>query len=466
MSVWEKVLGAFHEEEDFEERGFLSWLVIGPLSLFCTFAFSSFFPFRLDLFFAAAIGLFLSFAWQLRGCVYALFLLIITSLIHHLLVPKDHLWQLGIEMSIGFAFFITALCTEEKKAKELSLKSLVETKSSAIINLEQDLAALNEEFSQEKILLQDKIVKLQKEIEETGVDHASILILNDVLRKKAAYIDKELKEAKIEKQGGDFKVAHLQSELAFLKKELALFQEKGEFSELAQRIEEINQYRYLLEQRELDLEALKRRLKEESLKASHAQDQLAAIFEEKGLLEAKLQKRERELEEISEHWVDFSKERDLHRSRLQAYEKLSQEHLFLKERLTQAQLEIEMLEKSKQESLSIKATQESSLEDLKEAHKTIESLREVEHLYKQLKLQFQEKTEILGAVRKELFHKDTALQALEKEKDLLLEPLSFEVQKEVAVLEEELSLLEKENLELIELVSHFFKVQAPSEKKK
>ena len=79
----------------------------------------------------------------------------------------------------------------------------------------------------------------------------------------------------------------------------------------------------------------------------------------------------------------------------------------------------------------------------------MQSLAQIEPLFKQLKNQFDEKNKVLHQTRSELFKADTELKTMQIEKDqsaLLLPEEIFE-------LDEEIVRLEEENQELQDLVS-------------
>jgi hypothetical protein len=93
-------------------------------------------------------------------------------------------------------------------------------------------------------------------------------------------------------------------------------------------------------------------------------------------------------------------------------------------------------------------------ERLAATERRMNQLLQMELLYKQLKVQFEEKTQVLHQTRSALFKAETELQTLNLEKSensaLLPEPLS----KELSQLDEEIENLRGENRELQELVTH------------
>ena len=104
----------------------------------------------------AAAGLFLSARLQVRGCCYSLVLLGIAGVIKHAFFISDHLWYLGIEGSIGCAFFITALAFEQGSAWIESLHSQLETRKAALDNVDEELANVQQSAQEKQIVLQEK----------------------------------------------------------------------------------------------------------------------------------------------------------------------------------------------------------------------------------------------------------------------------------------------------------------------
>ena len=158
----------------------------GPISLLCTLAIGAKTAIPFDLLFLSLAGLYLCARFQMRGCCYALALLGITAAFKHAFLVSDHLWQLGIEGSLGLAFFISALAFEQGALFLESLNQQMETRSASLANLEEDLVKVQETTQAQQIAFQEKISTLQKELEELQSDHSSILILNEVLRKTTA----------------------------------------------------------------------------------------------------------------------------------------------------------------------------------------------------------------------------------------------------------------------------------------
>ena len=159
---------------------------MGTIFLLCTIAFAVKSAIPFDLLFVAAVGLFLSARFQMRGCCYALVLLGVAGALKHAFFIDDHLWHLGIEGSLASAFFITALSFEQGAAWIGSLRSQMEARTAAVENLEEELLKEQQSAQEQQIAFQERVALLQKEFDELQAEHSSILILNEVLRKTVA----------------------------------------------------------------------------------------------------------------------------------------------------------------------------------------------------------------------------------------------------------------------------------------
>lgn len=246
----------------------------GAISLLCTvaLAFKTAIPF--DLLVLAAGGFFLSARLQIRGCCYALVLLGLVAAIKHAFLVHDHLWQLGIEGSLGLAFFITALASEQGTFWIESLQSQIATRDATLENLEEELRKSEQMAQEQQIAFQEKAAHLQKELEELQVEHSSILILNEVLRKTAAGYAQENESLSHQASQMRLELQEAEQELDRLKKsdELAL--------QNSQLFKELNQARYDKEQSHLISETLARLHIKESLKAKEADEEAASLKEQ------------------------------------------------------------------------------------------------------------------------------------------------------------------------------------------
>jgi hypothetical protein len=118
------------------------------------------------------------------------------------------------------------------------------------------------------------------------------------------------------------------------------------------------------------------------------------------------------------------------------------------------EMELQQAKEAASASVVISPDFEELQEHLAATERKMSQLLQMEHLYKQLKVQFEEKSQILHQTRSALFKAETELQTLALEKSengpFLPEPLS----KELSQLDEEIESLRGENLQLQELVTH------------
>lgn len=154
--------------------------IFGPLFLLFTVAFD------VNLLVIGAVGLFLSFSLQIRGCVYAWILLGLFAIFEHTFLISDHAWQLGLEGSLALAFFITALSAEQTALAQISLESQLEIGRATQIHLEEERTRVEQAAQEQQMGLQERLANLCKELEDLQTEHSSILILNEVLRKTTA----------------------------------------------------------------------------------------------------------------------------------------------------------------------------------------------------------------------------------------------------------------------------------------
>ncbi len=401
-------------------------LIWGPIFLLFTLALAAPFAIAYDILLLAASGFFLSSRMQMRGCCYALAFLGIISVIRHAFLVQDHLWALGIEGSLCIAFFITALAFEEKASLIHSLEAQIETRKSAIENLEDELSKAKEAQQDQQILFQEKVALLQKELEEVQTEHSSILILNEVLRKTTARHIRETEEAREKLRQANIEEEQFRKEIDECKAELFILKTSDAWAKNQELMKELNQARYDQEQTHLMNETLTRLHAREIFKAKDAESESASLKE---MLQAAHQETQR----------------------------IQAECNFLKERLDAAMLELE----SQKPKIDLQI-----VEKLKFAEEKMLHLSQIEPLFKQLKKQFEEKNQTLHQTRSDLFKADTELQKLKMEKAVLdMAPLPKEVVEELDSLTAQVEVLEEENRELQEIVSSLSQIP-PSGKKK
>ncbi len=453
----------------------------GPVSLLCTLAFAVKTAIPFDLLFVAAVGFFLSARMQIRGCCYAFVILGITAAIKHTFLVTDHLWLLGIEGSLACAFFITALGFEQGALWIGSLQSQMETRNAALENLEEEHAKMQQAAQEQQIAFQEKVATLQKELEEIQIEHSSILILNEVLRKTTArhiseneslmraFHDLEIGSELIR---GDYEAS--ERELKRLKNTDAIVLQNG------QLIKELNQARYEKEQTHLINETLARLHFKEVLKAKEADQEAASLQELLSSAHQEVQRIAKPLEEelkIARDKIDSlefeyqktSQEANRAREHLLKLNEIQTERNFLRERLQSALDELSLVKQAApvEKEKVVEKIPEVVAEELEYARAKILHLSQIEPLFRQLKKQFEEKNHVLHQARSDLFKTDAELQKLKIEKAALeLNPLPKEVEQELEQLTAQILLLEEENRELQDLVTILTDTSSDAAKRK
>lgn len=441
--------------------------VWGPIFLLCTLALAIRIAIPFDLLLLSAGGFFLSARLQIRGCAYALVLLGLVSIFRHAFLVTDHLWSLGLEGSLGIAFFITALAFEQESSWIQTLESQIETRKSALENLEEEIAKVQESAQAQQIAFQEKVATLQKELEEVQTEHSSILILNEVLRKttarhaqEAVFLEETLRETTIE-------LDQLRAELKECEEEIARLKNSDEIVvENSQLVKELNQARFDREQTHLINETLARLHAREIFKAKDAESEAASLKEmlqaahqeirriEEPLKE-QLMAAKRQAEGLTFEFEKANQEANGARQELLKLHEILTERNFLKERLDAAMLELAM-QKTR--------TDPQMAEKLKFAEEKIFHLSQIEPLFSQLKKQFEEKNQVLHQTRSDLFKANTELQKLQIDRDEC-NPLPKEIEEELEELSAQVQSLDEENRELQELVS-FLNSDSPDRRKK
>ena len=482
------------------------WLFLaGPLFLLCTVAIAASSGGQTNLYWLAAalVGMTLCAYYKLRGCVYAVALLALASVVKHGFFTTDHFWQFGLESSLACGLLITTLTLDQRKSIVQSLQETANTRGSAISNLEEELSKLMETSQSQQMFLQEKLAETQKEREDLQSEVSSILILNEVLRKTTARQTEDaerLAEGSLDKER---RVGSLLDEIDALQKELARVSDlSGLAQENTNLLDELNMARSDRAQTHLINETLARLHAKEAQKAQEASEVSHALHAEKQMLQEELGAAKAEVNMLSTHLQQVSEELEKSLVSLEKMEALQVEKKFLQERLQTAEQELaSAMQKMEsyahpplaQENPAIRAEREALLEKLAEQEALLHKFQEkeigldkvtetevlldklseqetllaqmeerlktvvqTETLYKQLKAQFEEKNAVLHETRAKLFQADTQLQQLLIEKEQLSlhsEPIPVELQQEICALEQEVSDLREENDHLLQIVT-------------
>jgi hypothetical protein len=403
------------------------WFLLGPGSLFMSF-FVSLFSSKIyyDLWLLAIVSIFLCWQFAFRGLVVSLTCLVFSAIFHHFLFPSALLWNVGLELTVACGIWVSylsfALLKEKMASSEKTRKDLF-----------QKISFMEETFKKEEELHFQQLGSLQKEISDLD----SLVELQQEQREKLEKKSKHLQET--------------------IDKAAACFGE--EKKELEAKI-------YLLREKENQTEIEKKKIEEEALSLRGMQDRL-----QKGTLEKdqKILSIEKEKKELDSQ---IQKELQRNVSYEEEKKKLLQEISLIKaekeklataierERREKSQMEKKISELSLQEEtkhLQMQKEKEKGHQSLQDKdlilQETLEEKKKVFDLYKQLKVQFQDKSQTLHKTRKELFHLQEKMIADQREKELALH-VDFSTEKEVFSLEEIMSSLEQENKHFQEII-HF-----------
>lgn len=466
MKILEKVLD---ENSDVDFAFF--WQIIGPLFLVCTFALS---PNHLWIFSAGVAGLFLCSRWQMTGFFYSLIALALASVVEHLFFSPNHFWLLGLEGSYAVSFLITALSAERHCHFIQSLSSQIQTRNSSISHLEEEFAKSCDAATAQQMIHQEKIAALQSQVEEAQAEQSSLQILNEVLRKTTAHESEEMERLRSELYEVQNRLCFLLAEKEDLQKEIARFSNTDAVVlENKKLIEEINAARLDKEQTHMINETLAHLHLKENGRAKSFEEKAILLEEQKEALTQQVLSLRKEREEIRSQSEQAFADRALSQVLDEKLKAAQTECDAMKERLRLAEEELRNREQAAPpEPIVVQAPVDMSCYVEKEAalalEEKVKALSQVEILHKQLKAQFAEKNEILHQTRSELFHTNTALEALRidlSSTELQQNPIPQEMIAEFMELDEKVSYLQKENEELQNLISSLL-VTHPTEAQK
>ena len=454
----------------------------GPLFVLCTVAVAAKYTgvFHYDLLIIGAIGLFLCAKWKIKGCVYALVLLALSTFFTHAMLFDGHAFQFGLEGSIAFAFLISGLGFEEGSLFLQSLSQKIGVKEQTIQHLEEEIGRQRDQTGNGLVLANNKIASLTKDLEELQSEMSALQVLNDVLRKTSAKTAEE-KEALVEgARNGEQKIAQLVTEIEAQKKELARIQDESTVAQQNKELfAEINEVRFKEEQTHLINETLVRLHAKEAQKSAdlEAKAQLLAAEKEKAIEELSFARREAamnatQLNQLSTQLQSLKQTNN-------GLEQIQAERNFLRERLASAEAELKQKRErvtaleaecraiadkqnapgilSSDEALLLRTEKEHLLKQIEELRGHLSNHAQTEALYQQLRAQFEEKNQVLHQTRAQLFHTDTAFQTIRQElesRNLESDPLAAIVREELTKLEDVNRELDAENQQLHEIVSH------------
>jgi hypothetical protein len=420
------------------------WQIAGVLTLLAAYALAAALPlssFPFDLFLTGALGLYFCSRWHVKGCAYAFMLLALGGICGHAFLEAHHFLRFGIEASFACSFLVAALSFEQEAEGLAGLRSQFLSRAAAIQNLEDEIGKVREAQVETQISSAKKIDDLQKNYEEISAEKSSLEILNDVLRKANAAHFEEKTAIESRSLEDRRRLASAQNEIEQIQNELASFKKVDLAVENQSLLRSLNSARFEKEQTRLINEMLVRLHASESIRAQEAGDRLKSSLEEKRLIDDQIGGLQGEISQLTEALSKSIAERGQMEARL---------------------AELKLVRYDSKEVEEIKLERAEIQQRLTAAEEKILDLAKVESLYKQLKAQFVEKNHVLHEARSALFKAETELQTLtlknEEQSSLLPEFLRVELDR----LDKEIEDLQKENMQLQDLVTYLTETERQS----
>lgn len=389
--------------------------LLGPLFLLLTFMMAP--AGNSEMLLAAIVGALLCIRGGARGCTYALILLGLVAIAKHAWLSGSHLHQLGVEASVGAALIVTTLGFQTNAHARKTQSDLLSTHAQTIANLEEELGEHKGESAKAQTTWLEKLHALTQSVEESQSETASLQVLNEVLRQTAAKAALECEKLQREEHAAQGRVGDLLQEVDALQRELhRIASENTVVQDNARLHKELNALRMAKAQVELD--------------CGERHQAIERLSQELVSTRAELEMAEAHVEKVMEqvHSSDASHEE---------VGRLREERTFLTERLASLQQELEAKPVAIAEPAAVS--------------------NETEQLYRQLRVQFEEKGEQLHKARAELFRADTELQTLRREVEMRAiesDEMPVVAREAIGALEDERRALSEDNKLLEELVSH------------
>ncbi|MFA6118597.1 MAG: hypothetical protein WCT85_02425 [Parachlamydiales bacterium] len=483
----------FFKEDNLEDH-VKFWALLGPFFLFLTISLATF-----DFAILSLIWLFICYRFSFKGLFLSLISLGAYSVFTQFNIEENHLWNLGLEFSIGLSLIISTIGFDEitcllidKNDKNLNTEIEKKQKNinELVKNFEQNIAALKKEIDIKnkninlkeeenenlKKDLQENLLKkdyLFNELDQKINEIEELKIVQDELYEKIAFLkDEEFLQEKNKSLQNDIEAINIMSQkqnedINKLKNELlqkndAVVSLESKIEELKSKLVSLDDISNVLKEKENEIQLLKE--KNQFVNDSSKDSEIL-------LLTQKNRDLQKEIENIKEsfHLEKASREKSLlelnEKNQIVAIleSKLSIANLQVSKAdeisnvLKQKDAEIQTLkEKIKQQSQNLKINNDSKVKKTNVSQDTLNDFQELSSLYKQLKNQFVEKQNILHQTRQELFFVKEKLTAAEKDQNHDFEDLNESekiILKDLNITELELEKYIMENAHLENLIN-------------
>ncbi len=417
------------------ERMFLTLNVIGPFLALATALLMLFYPSALLLFFAVTMIAGLPLSWYLKkwGIVLSATILTLLLFFYAKTMANDQVWHIGVALSIILTLFIAHKSYEEAL---LMMEEMGDSSNASQKIKEQhqlDLDRLGSHHHKDLLDLQINLENLKQELKETrkqgelfqeSVEKSK----NDVqlAKNEALQAKNQLEAARNELQAKSLKEEHVLDEL--LEKRKEIFQLRDQLIEAQEELKNRS-----IENNTLSDESELRHLQDVINKKE--QDLFNLQFRLDSALED-IQEQEKKLSKIQEEEIQL---KTLNHAMSEKIDTLKTENEFLGLTIHKLKNETEKLQALENEKIKLEqalntACQEleiTRLNALKDVEKEISTpihesqgenvnqeyslRRRAEGMYIQLKEQFNNKSNILDETRRQLFHAQESLMALQRD---------------------------------------------------
>lgn len=420
------------------ENSLKFWVLLGPFFLFFSIILASF-----NLAVLASINLFLCYRFKFKGLFLSLIALIGFSLYIQVNLVENHLWNLGLEVSIALSLIITAFGLDE-------IKNLISNKSENpqdLLNLQRQIYENQKAFENAEKNYQDNIDQLTNDLDDKANNSKQIYLENENLKKdqientqRKDYLLNELDQKVKEIEDLQVKLDDLYEKLSFLKDEEFLLEKNKAYQKEIEELKELfaNQTQ---EKEKIILELQEKQQKINDVEKELKNTQSNLINEDNEKVLAELNEKQQKIIALKQQLSDFEKNQpnisDLH------------------QKLKDTQVELKTLKQTKNNVhlLGENITDKKLLQEYDNKNKELSKLNS---LYVQLKEQFNEKQKVLHKTRQDLFHAQENLSALKRNLNDDFKDLSDNeksLMKDLDKIELELKVYKQENQNLQDLVS-------------
>lgn len=389
--------------DDKLENNLKFWVLLGPFLLLLSVILATF-----DVAILTAISLFLCYRFKFKGLTLSLASLALYSFYLQVNLEDNHLWYLGLQISIGLGLIIST-CSFDEIKNYISLNE--DDKNQGLCSLQNQLKEKQDQFDSTRKNLEENLVILKGEMNKKSQKLLQVANENENLKKDL--------------QDNVFRKDYLLNELDNKVKEIDELRIKQD--ELYEKISFLKDEEFLHEKNK-NLQKEIEELKKSNIVQKNEKDKILNELTEKK------QKIDELLLQISQT-TNF----DILEKKIKEKE---DEIFFLKEKLKTTS--------------NIKNDNAPNSGLINECKNKIKEFNNLNSLYLQLKKQFEDKQQVLHKTRQELFQVKEKLTAYQKNQEDVFENVS---DSERAILNdldqtiEELQKIKNENQALEEIVS-------------